>query len=97
MSADSPISPPPAQTWDRRRRNSARSEALRTLECAVRYLILEHLSASPAVSRAIRILWDAIDRIHAEEIAYQRTHRLAASWLPSRTLNRMRRDEAAAA
>ena len=97
MSADSPHSPSPTQNWDRRRRNSARYEAIRTLECAVRHLILEHLAAKPAVTRAIEILWDAIDRIHAEESTHQRTQRLAAAWLPSRTLNRMRRDEAAAA
>ena len=99
MSADSLNSPASVTpNWDRRRRrNPAQYQALRTLECAVRYLILDHLSNNPAVTRAIQILWDAIDRIHAEESVYQRNQRLAAAWLPSRTLNRMRRDEAAAA
>lgn len=97
MSADVFNSPLPTSNWDRRRRTSTRTEALRTLECAVRYLILDHLSAKPSVTRAIQILWDAIDRIHAEENASQRTQRLAAAWLPSRTLNRMRRNEAFAA
>ena len=90
-----------ALSWDRRQTDSSTQRAIHILDRAARHLALDQMRpdrvyVAGALS-AVTLLWSAMERVRANELAGQRQGRLIAEWLPRHAATRRDRSEAALA
>lgn len=87
-----------APSWDRRQPEPSTQRALAVLERAVRHLVTDQMPSDrvfvAGALPAVALLWSAMERVRAADLAGQRQGRLVAGWLPRHAATRRDRSEA---